>query len=192
MARRWPLALGLLAGMAALLLGLQTGTDAADQWGRAARWTARVGLPIFLATYLASSLARLWPSPLTRTLWRDRRWWGLGFAACHAVHFFALVIAIEASGEQRTIASLIPGGTAYLVLVLMAVTSSDTAMRQMGRNWKRLHTFGIHYVWLIFTLVYSLRLLDPATRPEAIYGAALCFTALVLRLAARRQTRALA
>ena len=190
MARRWPLALGLVAGLAALLIGLQTGTDAADQWGRAARWTARVGLPIFLTTYLAYSLARLWPAPLTRALWRDRRWWGLGFAACHAVHFVALVKAIEASGEQRTFASLIPGGSAYLVLVLMTLTSSDVAMRGLGRNWKRLHTFGIHYVWLIFALAYSLRLLEPDTRPEAVYGTALCFSALIVRVAARRKTRA--
>jgi methionine sulfoxide reductase heme-binding subunit len=186
MIRRWPLLLGVIAGSAALYLGLATGTDAADAWGRAARWTARIGLPIFLLAYAASSLARLWPSGWTRSLWRNRRWWGLGFAACHTIPLYALIRALEASGEQRTFASLIPGGTAYLMIFLMALTSNDAAMRMMGRGWKRLHTFGIHYVWLIFSLAYAGRLTTARTRPEAIYGVTLCLIALGLRIAAWR------
>jgi DMSO/TMAO reductase YedYZ heme-binding membrane subunit len=183
------LALGLIAGFAAIYLGLTTGTGAADAWGRAARWTARIGLPIFLLTYVASALGRLWPGNLTRTIWRDRRWWGLGFAACHTVHLYALIRALEASGEVRSLSSLIPGGLAYVLIFAMALTSNDAAMRALGRNWKRLHRFGIHYVWLIFTLAYAGRLLESKTRPEAIYGVTLCLAALGLRIAAHRQTR---
>lgn len=190
MAQRWPLLLGLLAGLAMLYAGLATGLDAANQWGRAARWTARIGLPIFLLTYIASSAGRLWPESGIRAVWRNRRWWGLGFAACHTVHLYALVKALEASGEVRTLASLVPGGIAYLMILLMALTSSDTAMRALGRNWKRLHSFGIHYVWLIFTLAYSLRLGDPLTRPEGIYGTTLCLAAAALRFAAWRKGKA--
>lgn len=69
----------------------------------------------------------------------------------------------------------------------MAFTSSDAAMRALGKNWKRLHTFGIHFVWLIFTLAYAKRLVDPATLPEAIYGTFLCLAALALRAAAWRK-----
>lgn len=187
--RRWPLILGAAAGLFALWLGLATGVGPADQWGRAARWTARIGLPIFLLTYAASSLARLWPTEFTRSLWQNRRWWGLGFAACHTVHLYALVRALDASGEQRTIASLVPGGTAYIVIALMALTSNDAAMRALGRGWKRLHTFGIYYVWLIFTQAYAGRLMDARTRPEAIYGVTLCLAALAVRIAARRRSR---
>ena len=189
MTRRWPLALGLIAGLAAVYLGLSSGADAADSWGRAARWTARIGLPIFLLTYLASSIGRLWPGTVTRTIWRDRRWWGLGFAACHTVHLYALVRALEASGEVRTVPSLIPGGLAYLTIFAMALTSNDAAMKALGRNWKRLHRFGIHYVWLVFTLAYAGRLLKVETRPEAIYGVALCLIALGVRIAAWRRQR---
>lgn len=187
MSRRWPLAMGLFAGLAAIALGLHSGTDAADAWGRAARWTARIGLPIFLVTYLASSLGRLWPGDLTRHLQRDRRWWGLGFAACHTIHLYALIQAIEASAEPRSIASLIPGGLAYATIFAMALTSNDTAMRALGRSWKRLHRFGIHYVWLIFTLAYAKRLADPLTLPEAIYGTGLCLIAAALRFTAWRR-----
>jgi DMSO/TMAO reductase YedYZ heme-binding membrane subunit len=189
MARRWPLVLGIIAGFLALSLGLAMGGDAAQAWGRAARWTARIGLPIFLIAYLASSLRRLWPGDLTRALWRDRRWWGLGFAACHTVHLYALVRALEASGEVPTIGTLIPGGLAYAMIFAMALTSNDAAMRALGKNWKRLHKAGIHYVWLVFTLAYAGRLADPATVPEAIYGTGLCLAAGAIRFAAWRKGR---
>jgi hypothetical protein len=73
MARRWPLPLGLIAGLGTIMLGLWTGSDLADHWSRAARWTARIGLPIFLLTYAASSLGRLWPNTATRSIWQNRR-----------------------------------------------------------------------------------------------------------------------
>lgn len=189
MAHRWPLLFGLFAGLIALYAGLAVGGDQAEQWGRAARWTARIGLPIFLVAYLASSLGRLWPGDLTRAIWQQRRWWGLGFAACHTVHLYALVSALNASGEVRTFASLIPGGLAYLMIFLMALTSNDAAMRALGRNWKRLHRFGIHYVWLVFTLAYAGRLTDPEVRPEGIYGVTLCLIALAVRIMAVRSGR---
>ncbi|HQV04839.1 MULTISPECIES: hypothetical protein [unclassified Novosphingobium] len=187
MTRRWPLLLGLIAGLAAIYLGLATGSDAADQWGRAARWTARIGLPIFLLTYAASSLGRLWPNDLTRAIWRNRRWWGLGFAASHSIHLYALIRALQASGEERTLASLIPGGLAYLAIFLMALTSNDAAMRVLGKNWKRLHSAGIHYIWLIFMLAYAGRFAEPGKLPEASYGVLLCLVALALRIAAWRK-----
>lgn len=189
MGRTWPIAAGLAAGLLAAWLGITVGGTDADQWGRAARWTARIGLPLFLLTYLASSLGRLWPNALTRSVWQNRRYWGLGFAACHTVHLYALVRALDASGEVRTLASLVPGGFAYVMVGLLALTSSDAAMRALGRNWRRLHTIGVHYIWLIFTLAYAGRLANPATLPEALYGVPLCLTALAVRLLARRQPR---
>jgi len=189
MARRWPLLLGLIAGLGTIMLGLWTGSDLADQWSRAARWTARIGLPIFLLTSAASSLGRLWPNTATRSLWQNRRWWGLGFAACHTAHLFALVRFLQISGENRPLPALAAGCLAYGLMFAMAATSNDAAMKALGRNWKRLHTAGGYYLWLIFTLSYGLRLADPKTLPEALYGVALCFGALTLRLVARWQSK---
>lgn len=189
MSRRGPLLLGLIAGLGTIALGLWTGGDLADQWSRAARWTARIGLPIFLIAYAASSLAKLRPSAITRGFLQNRRWWGLGFAACHTAHLYALVRYLQISGEDRPLLALAAGGLAYVLMFAMAATSNDAAMRAMGRNWKRLHTAGVHYLWLIFTLSYSLRLADPRTMPEAIYGVTSCLGALALRIAARRTTK---
>lgn len=184
---RWPLVLGIALGLAAIATGFAAGNERIEDWQLAARWTARVGFPLFMITYVASSLAKLWPSPLTRNLWQNRRYWGLGFAASHTIHLYALVTYLRMNAETRTFASLIPGGLAYLFIFAMALTSNDAAMRALGKNWKRLHTVGIHYIWLIFTLAYAGRIGTAATRAEGLIGVTLSLTALSLRIAARRR-----
>lgn len=183
MARKWPLALGLVAGFGSLYLGLQSGTDELESWQLAARWTARAGFPIFILTYAISSLGRLWPSTLTRSIWRDRRWWGLGFAACHTVHLYALYTYTVMAGHGVSTQTLIGGGGAYAIMYLMALTSNDAAMRMLGKNWKRLHTLGIHWLWFVYTFSYLGRVADGREMPFAGLAVAVALAALGLRIA---------
>lgn len=194
MARKWPMTLGLALSLLALAAGLAAGTTQHESWHLAARWTARVGFPIFLLTYLASSLFRLSPAPWSRALVRDRRWWGLGFAASHTVHLVALVVAVSLDPEPRTLASLVPGSLAYMFILAMALTSNNAAMRALGRNWKRLHTTGSHVIWLIFTLAYAKRIPMPETRAIGLTMTTLALMALLVRVLAyrRRSTPAFA
>jgi methionine sulfoxide reductase heme-binding subunit len=183
MAHRWPMALGLVAGLLALWMGLQAGSDPIEGWQLAARWTARVGFPIFTLTYAASSLAKLWPGELTRSLWRNRRWWGLGFAASHTVHLYALVTYNRMAGHDTSTQTLIGGGGAYAILYVMALTSNEAAMRALGRNWKRLHTLGIHSLWFIFAFSYFGRIAEGREMPYAGIAFAVALAALGLRVA---------
>jgi sulfoxide reductase heme-binding subunit YedZ len=185
--RRWPLALGMVVGLGSLYLGLTLGASEPEAWNLAARYTARVGLPIFLLTYAASSLLRLAPSPTTKALVRDRRWWGLAFAFTHTVHFGALYMAVTTRGDSLSL--LAPGAVAYLAILAMALTSSDAAMKALGANWKRLHRTGIHVIWLVFTLAYAKRIPEAETMITGLVGTALCLLAAGLRLAAWRKTR---
>lgn len=183
---KWPVALGLVSALAVLAAGLHDGASALEGWHLAARWTARTGFLIFLAVYLASSLVRLHPAGWTRSLARNRRWWGLGFAASHTVHLLALVMALRFDPAPRTVASLVPGTVAYLFILAMAATSSNPAMRALGPTWKRLHMAGIHVIWLIFTLAYAKRIPVPETRAIGIFMTTLALAALATRLVARR------
>jgi len=183
MKRRWPLALGILAGLLALYAGLGTGSDHVESWRLAARWTARAGFPIFIVTYAASSLARLWPTDVTRALWRDRRWWGLGFAAAHTIHLVALLTYLKVSGDTRPLGVLLFAGGAYTVMYLMVLTSNEAAMRALGRNWKRLHTLGIHWLWVIFFVSYLGRAVKPETQMNGTIGVTIALAALALRVA---------
>lgn len=185
--RRWPpFALALILGGGAALAGWVVGTSPAEQALLAARWTARAALPLFLVAYLASSLLRLWPGEMTRALVRRRRQWGLGFALAHSIHLGALLYNIL-NFDSRPLPTLLGGGLAYLLIYVMALTSNDASMRLLGKWWKRLHRFGIHYIWLIFTLSYLGRFSDGDSNHfmTAVTLFPLMIAALALRLYAR-------
>lgn len=189
-ANRWPLALGIVVGLLAVYAGLHAGVDAVEGWLFAARWTARVGFPIFVLTYAASSLLRLWPSDLTKALVRDRRWWGLGFAACHTIHLYALVTYLNLSGESRPLPVLLGGGLGYGLLYAMALTSSRAAQHAMGRLWKQLHTVGIHWLWAVFAFSYAGRVAEGVELPYAAFALFVALAALGLRIWAWQKARA--
>jgi methionine sulfoxide reductase heme-binding subunit len=185
--RALPILLGGLLGLAAIWFGLHVGTTETNGWQLAARWTARVGFPVFLVTYSASSLYRVFPGVVTRHLLRTRRQWGLGFALAHTIHLFALVTYLRVSGDTRPAAVLIGGGFGYVMLYAMALTSNDWAMAKLDRNWKRLHRLGIHTLWGIYVFSYLGRLVKP--HPELVVHIymALALTALMLRFMPRRR-----
>lgn len=189
-ARKWPLAFGALAGVVALGAALAVLGNTLDGWRLAARLTAQVGFPILLLTYSASSLGKVWHSPISRALWRDRRWWGLGFAACHTIHLYALVTAIGLGAAPPKLLTLIGGGVGYMIMYLMVLTSNRAAMRLLGRSWKRLHSVGIHWLWFIFLFSYFGRVFEPGTIAQGVIGTTLALAALVLRLVAMRRATA--
>lgn len=183
MLRRWPITLGLFVSLAAVFAGLHYGSSNSEGWQLAARWTARVGFPIFILTYSASSLGRLWHHPLTRSVWRDRRWWGLGFAVAHTVHLFALITFNREANHQTSVTTLVGGGFGYVLLYAMVLTSDDAAMRALGKNWKRLHTLGIHWLWVVFFVSYLGRVFEPKGQMIGVIGTAIALGALGLRVA---------
>jgi methionine sulfoxide reductase heme-binding subunit len=190
LARALPILLGIVAGLGAICLGFRFGYSPTNDWQLAARWTARVGFPIFLLTYSASSLFRVFPNETTRTLLRTRRQWGLGFAITHSIHLFALISFTIAAGRTPSPVTLIGGGFAYVMLYAMALTSNDWSMAKLDRNWKRLHTVGIHTLWAVFTFTYVGRIMRPESQMIDTLFTSLAVTALFLRLMGRRRMAA--
>ena len=181
----FPLAVGAVSGLAAVGAAVLADGSNADIALHAARWTARTALPMFLIAYLASSMLFICPGELTRAIMRRRRQWGLGFALAHTIHLVALGINVLVFGPSREPETLIGGGLAYALIFLMALTSNDRSMKLLGRNWKRLHLFGIHYIWLIFTISYAGRLANPDKFITGAIFTPLMLTALGLRLYSR-------
>ena len=173
----------LVVALAVVAAALALGDGAVEQARLAARWTARVGFPVFIVTYSASSLYRLWPSDRTRELLRLRRWWGLGFAATHTIHLVALVTFFRITGTRPDAVTVVGGGLAYALLYAMALTSNQAAMRALGRNWKRLHTVGIHWLWVVFASSYAGRIFDPERETIGLIFAPIAFAALGALLA---------
>jgi methionine sulfoxide reductase heme-binding subunit len=183
--RSTPLLIGIALGLLAVALGWWAGATPAEEAKLAARWTARIALPMFLVAYLASSLLRLWPGDLTKALVRRRRQWGFGFALTHTIHLAALAYNVL-NYDPRSLPSLFPGGLAYAMVYIMAMTSNNASMKALGKNWKRLHLFGIHYIWFIFTASYVTRIFKPEMMATGLLFTPVMFATLGLRLYARR------
>jgi methionine sulfoxide reductase heme-binding subunit len=127
---------------------------------------------------------------------RNRRYLGLCFAIAHTIHLGALTSYFVFIGEMPGMEAVVGGGLAYSLMFIMAATSNDQSMKALGRNWGRLHTVGLHYLWFIFLVTYLGRLSDgeSGTDPGSLFmvgivGSGLAFTALALRLAAMLKKR---
>jgi DMSO/TMAO reductase YedYZ heme-binding membrane subunit len=181
MPKHWPTWFGFAAGLTALSLCIASGSSLDEGWKLAARWTGRAAFPLFIVTFVASSLALLVPRPWTRTLLRDRRWWGLGFAACFAVHLLALSVFNWRMGKFPPVDSVNAGVLAYALLLAMALTSSGAAQRRLGRGWTWLHRTGM---W-IFLVIFGW----PGEGPIDMTYTLIALSAAGLRVAAWWQRR---
>lgn len=175
--RLWPILLGLIAGLLALIAGYAHGVVPHEGWRLAARFTARASVVMFAMPYLISSIARYNYTETTRDLLRDRRFWGLGFAITHTIHLIAVANFIRGSIEPPATATLVGGGIAYVLLYLMVLTSFDRARELLGQGWVWLHRIGINYLWLIFLITFGSKIANPNTR-----AAGAVFTFLVLAM----------
>lgn len=192
--RRPPDLRAVLFAAAAGLLGLSllfepAGLSSADSIGYGLRVTARLSFTFFILAYLARPLFQLATGGLrstARVLLRNRRYLGLCAAFVHTVHFGYVVAFVILSGEAVALVTLVGGGLAFLLFWLMALTSNDAAVRWLGVGWKRLHRFGMHYIWLIFMQSFIPRAFeDPGYLIPSIAGV----LGLVLRMAAHRRAR---
>lgn len=140
-------------------------------------------LPSLIAAFLASSLARLWPSRPTRWLLANRRYVGLSFAAGMLWHFALVAYYIGAFGyhlETQDISLDVAG-----VLLLLAMTLTSFAMfrkRMTPVGWRRLHTIGIYTLWLLPTFFYLEDFIQGQDRTDAT-AVAILLTVLVIRIA---------
>jgi DMSO/TMAO reductase YedYZ heme-binding membrane subunit len=173
--------------MCALLL-LVDGTDEAGVRALI-RSTARTSLALFLLAFVASSLRRLWRTDVTAWLLRNRRYVGLSFAVSHGLHLAAIVMLArgwpESFWTQTPATTVYAGGLGFVLVGLMAATSSDAAVRWMGqRGWKRLHAIGAWYLFGVFALSYGTR---GFVRPSYLPATIAVYVAAGLRIAARRR-----
>ena len=112
-------AVAAVASLAAVAGGLAAGADAAEGWQLAARYTARLAFPIFLAAFVASPWHRLRPGPASRWLLRHRRAVGLAFATVFAAHLVSLVTFNVLEGTVPDAPTLVVGGGALLAIAAL-------------------------------------------------------------------------
>ncbi|WJW94363.1 protein-methionine-sulfoxide reductase heme-binding subunit MsrQ [Enterobacter pseudoroggenkampii] len=141
-------------------------------------FTGRMALKFLLATLLVSPLARYAKQPL---LIRTRRLlgiWCFAWATLHLTSYALLELGINnlalLGRELVTRPYLTLGIVSWVILLALALTSTQYAQRKLGRRWQQLHNFvylvailaPIHYLW-------SVKILSPQPVLYALAAAAL-------------------
>lgn len=140
--KRW---MWLVLALPALAIGIQwfrTGTDLHaihDLLEPSGETSAR----LLIIALCATPLSMLLPGWIgTRFLLRHRR--AIGVASClygglHLVLYVASLDSFATVWRQLGWTYIWLGWLAFLAMIPLALTSTNTAMRRLGRNWKRLH-----------------------------------------------------
>jgi sulfoxide reductase heme-binding subunit YedZ len=182
---------GLLATLETALFATGLAAFGSDEAGLRAlvRSTVRVSFVVFAFVYAAAPLRRLYPTPATRWLVRNRRFVGVSFAWAHGLHGLAIILLAQRLGDAFEVdaATALGGGLAYLLIAAMTLTSFDRTARWLGpRRWALLHRAGLHWLWFIFALNWTASVfVSLAYLPFAV----LTWGLAALRLAALRARR---
>ncbi len=157
----------------------------------ALRATARISLLLFCLAFAARPLHQLVGRPATAWLLRERRTVGVCFGLSFSAHVLLIVRLFFLNGrltlpEGVTVLDVVIGGPGIVLVGLMTITSAVKIRRAIPPHvWQRLHTFGLYYVWFVYTAC----LVNSASAKSHLYPAyhyvpflALLCAVLLLRL----------
>lgn len=170
--------------VAAALGGGDSGEDSARIVIRA---TGALSSLLFVLAWSAAPLAHLSGKRWARSLLASRRRVGLGMAMSHGVHLLALLRLAQLVELGVDPLTLVAGSGGFVVMALMAASSSDAAVAALGRKrWLLLHRTGMPYLWVVFTFTWAG---GAADRPVAAVGTAVMLALAALRIYARLRAR---
>jgi hypothetical protein len=184
----------LVAGptsVAMLIAMLNTDLTSGEGVSSMIQLSVRCAVPLLYITFAASAVLTLFPGNVSRWLFRNRKYFGLAFAAAMAWQGFFIVwlVTIHAEyylQEVYVLRDAIEGATGYLFLAAMTVTSFRVTRRHMSpAAWRLLHFCGIYFLWAYAFSVYWWALFyyrDPGLLDHCYYWAG--FLAWGLRAAA--------
>lgn len=191
----WLIAVAALAVTAEVLATVVAGRSD-DGLRQLVRVTARTSAAWFVIAFAARPLVTLWPSPSTKWLLRNRRYFGLAVAVSHFTHLAAIGFLAGRDGdaffETRKVLNTVVGGISYGLLLAMVLTSTDRAQARLGRRrWRTLHLAGMWLMWFIFTISYAKEAGRDATATvaTAVLAAVLALRVTVFIRARRRARR---
>ncbi len=148
------------------------------------RSTAQFSFILFMLAFSASSLYYFWKNRFTKWLLVNRRYIGVSFAVSHYLHLSALLMMTFYISfnvfEDRGLFATIGGATAYAFITIMTITSFDSTRNLLNpKNWKRVHTIGSYFIWVIFTKSY---LPEIATTPKTAVFSVILIIVILLRI----------
>lgn len=122
--------------------------------------SVRCAVPWLYLTFAASSVHVLFPGLLTRWLLRNRKYFGLIFAAAMGwqalfILWMVIVYSDYYINEVYVLRDAIEGVVGYLFLIAMTLTSFPVGRKRLSpKQWRYLHTGGIYFLWAYAFSVY--------------------------------------
>ncbi|MGL5834552.1 MAG: hypothetical protein ACRC1Z_15155 [Waterburya sp.] len=122
------------------------------------RLTARSSCILFLLAFIASAWQKLKPSKVSQWLLQNRRYFGLSMAISHGFHAIAIA-GVAVLTSENMVRDNFDANLGYVFILVMTITSFQRPAALLGRrSWKILHTLGIYYLWLSFTVGFGTRI----------------------------------
>ena len=149
-----PMSLAVLLAMRGLDLDSAYGVSSMIQF------SVQLAVPWLFIAFFASSCAIVFPGKFTRWILRNRRIFGLCFAAGMAwqlLFILWLVVGhfdyyMEEAYDYLSLVEQVPG---YIVLLAMTITSFRFGRSKLStRQWKFLHKGGIYFLWFVVWTTY--------------------------------------
>jgi len=163
-----------------LFWAVSQGQLSADPVKDIQHFTGRMALKLLLATLLVTPLARYAKQPLLIRVRRLLGLWCFAWASLHLTSYSLLELGIRnfslLGQEIVTRPYLLLGFTCWLILLALAITSTQAMQRKLGRRWQLLHNFvylvailaPIHFLW-------SVKIISPL--PVIYFGCAIALLA---------------
>ncbi|TDI63219.1 MAG: hypothetical protein E2O91_00590 [Alphaproteobacteria bacterium] len=126
--------------------------------------TVRLAVPWLFVAFAASSLVYVFPNNFSKWIARNRRIFGLCFAAGMAWQLFFILWLVIGSFDYYMaeaysyydLSEQIPG---YIILFAMTFTSFKFGRSMLSpRQWKFLHKGGIYFIWAVVWSTYWFEL----------------------------------
>jgi hypothetical protein len=139
----------LVVGIAMMRVDLSSAEDISSL----IQLSVRCSVPWLYLAFAASSLQRLFPGAITRWMMRNRRTFGLCFAAGMAWQLTFIVWMVTGfwsyyADEVYLFSDIIVQIPGYLFLIAMTLTSFMPVRRRLSsKQWRMLHTTGIYFLW---------------------------------------------
>ena len=189
----WALFSIVVVPMCSAALLAMTAVDLSSSLGISSmiQFSVRLAVPWLFIAFCASSLVAIFPGEFSRWVLRNRRMFGLCFAAGMAWQLFFIVWLVvghfdyymEEAYDYLSLLEQVPG---YVLLIAMTITSFRFGRSKLSpKQWKILHTGGIYFIWFVVWTTYWFELFyyDDIQFIDYLYYWA-GFTAWALRMAA--------
>ncbi len=146
--------------IATIIAMMQTDLSSGPGVSSMIQFSVRCAIPSLYLAFGASSIRALFPGPLSSWLLRNRKIFGLCFAAAMAWQALFIVWLVTVHHDYYMedvyfLRDVIEGILGYFFLTLMTLTSFQFGRKHLKpKQWKLLHKVGIYYLWIYAFGVY--------------------------------------